>query len=130
MTEQVTSTEFELVVRGQAELRSDFKEMAKEHREDMKSITAAHVDLSQKFSVFLERDEARKEDVSEIKAVIHDPENGINKRLQDVEQKQAVSQEGNKVRWQVLAAGVAGFISVSAIVITIVLWAFDKYLGG
>lgn len=63
----------------------------------------------------------------------------LNQRVDKVEEAQGTQskdiqimkevQAGNKVRWYTLGAGILGFISVSAIVVTIVLWALDKYLG-
>jgi hypothetical protein len=57
-------------------------------------------------------------------------------RIEGVQDKQSEelktvqnTQEGNKVRWFLLGASILGFISVSAVVITIMLWAFDRYLG-
>lgn len=140
MTENVTSTEFELVVRGQAELREDFKKMAEEHRSDMRSISASQADLSNsqvdlngKFSRFLDITDNINEDVQEIKKTLHDPEDGVSVRLRRVETKQAVAQETNRDRWKILGAAILGFISISAIVVTIVLWAleqFAKVMGG
>ena len=124
MNETVTSTEFEIVVRGQAELRQDFKEMAREHREDMKTITAAQVDLSQKFATYIERSHHTDSQVDDLKEDLHGEE-GVVSRVTRLEK----SQEGDKTRWQILGAGLVSFVALAGVVVTIVLWALDKYLG-
>lgn len=124
MTNQVTSTEFEIVVRGQAELRQDFKEMAKEHREDMKRITDAQVDLSQKFATYIERSHSTDVVVSDLKEDIHG-DKGVIQRVGSLEK----AQESDKTRWHILGAGILSFVGLAGVVVTIVLWALDKYLG-
>ena len=53
MTNQITSSEFEVVVLGQAELRQDLKDMAKEHREDMRAIADSQIDLNQSLEFWI-----------------------------------------------------------------------------
>ena len=55
MTDTVSSMEFELVVRGQSELREDFQAMAAEHRKDMSLISNSQIDLNNKFATYIER---------------------------------------------------------------------------
>lgn len=129
MTEQSkpgkpTSAEFATVVQGQAELRSDFRQMAAEHRADMSKITEAQIDLSEKFATWIERSTHMGGAIDELKHDIHG-ENGIAKQVRDLQK----DQEGDRTRWQILGAGVLAFIGLAGVVVTIVLWALDKYLG-
>lgn len=124
MTKQVTSAEFSIVVQGQAELRQDFKDMAKEHREDMKKITDAQVDLSRKFATYIERSHHTDNEVKELNNDLHGDDGAI-KRIQKLEK----DQEGDTTRWRILGAGLLSLVSVTGVVITIVLWALDRYLG-
>ena len=125
MSDTVTNAEFSIVVQGQAELRQDFKEMASEHREDMKRITDAQVDLSQKFATYMERSHHTNKEVEALHEDIHGEE-GVGKRVNRLERLQ----EGDKTRWKILAAGLVSFGSLAGVVITIVLWALERYLGG
>ena len=121
MTNQITSSEFEVVVLGQAELRQDLKDMAKEHREDMRAIADSQIDLNNKFATYIERSEHTDKELEEVKTELHG-DKGINVRLGDVEKAQA----GNKVRWQVLATGLITFIGLAGTFVAIVLWVLDK----
>ena len=114
MTNQPTSQEFAVFVQSQSDLRSDLKEMSKEHREDMQIIAKTHVDFSEKFAAFVERDVARSDDIAEIKGTLHNPDDGIDIRLRKVEKKQAVSQVQNSDRWKILGTFVGSVIVIGS----------------
>jgi len=64
----------------------------------------------------------------------------LGQRVDSVESRQDVQAKeikdlqkvsnGNTVRWQTLGAAILGFVAISGIVVTIVLWALERYLGG
>ena len=123
-SEQVSQSEFSVVVQGQYELRQDLKLMAKEHREDMRKITDAQVDLSRKFATYIERSHHTDNTITDLKDDIHG-DKGVLSRVNSLEK----SQESDKTRWHILGAGILSFVGLAGVVVTIVLWALDKYLG-
>lgn len=122
MTEAVTLTEFELVVRGQAELRQDFKEMAKEHREDMKIISESQADLNGKFSTFLEVTNRLDQSVDEVKSVVYNPEDGLLKRMRSAESQQAVSTARNSDRWKLLGTFILSTVTIGSAFAAFIYW--------
>ena len=116
----ISSTEFQLVVRGQSELREDLVNLAKGHREDMKAISESQIDLNNKFSVYIERSQFADQQLQEIKHSISG-DRGMLDRLTKLE----VVQEGNRVRWAVMAAGVAAVTAIGGLF----AWIIDKMIG-
>ena len=118
MTNQITAIEFELVVRGQSELREDFQAMAAEHRNDMSLISNSQIDLNNKFATYIERSSHADKEREVIKSDI--------KELQSEVKVLNNNQTGNKVRWQVLGAGILSLITLLGFVVSVILWAMDK----
>ena len=121
MTSQISSAEFGVVVQGQSELRADLRLLSEEHRTDMKAISQAQADLSVKFSRFLDITGGITEDVKELKHDLHG-DGGIKADIVTLK----VRQEGNKVRWQILAAGIAFMLATIGTVASLVIVAIDK----